>query len=408
MLFRSSGRWWGASLPYLRYAFIIGLITTFSYLIRRGKYAVNKIFDLPQTKWFIMVVLVMLLTWPIAIDQYHHRFFLTIVLKYFLLYYLIVKTIDSPIKFERMIEVFLVGQFYVGWFAYQMGRTGEGRLERIGGADGRDANAAAAVMVVAVPIVINYLITGKKWQKICALPMLVFILNALILINSRGAFIAMIISILYYLFLSLKSPSFPKFSKAKVLSVMALGIIIFVYLTDPIYLNRMASITASEEETTSYTGRERVDFWLVAFDMVRDHPWGLGAWGYQAMSPQYLPVEDLSPVTGTRAVHSMYFEALAEFGYHGLAIFILFLYSNFKFSRKLRNSLKKVKYYQPYSMAVALESGYLAILIAGIFISTLYMEVIYWMAAFSAAYGNIYFKKIKEIESGERKIKVVT
>ena len=59
-----SGRWWGASLPYLRYAFIIGLITTFSYLIRRGKYAVNKIFDLPQTKWFIMVVLVMLLTWP--------------------------------------------------------------------------------------------------------------------------------------------------------------------------------------------------------------------------------------------------------------------------------------------------------------------------------------------------------
>ena len=57
---------------------------------------------------------------------------------------------------------FLIGQFYLGWVAYEVGRSATGRLENLGGADSRDANGTAAVMIVAIPLLINYLIVGKK------------------------------------------------------------------------------------------------------------------------------------------------------------------------------------------------------------------------------------------------------
>jgi hypothetical protein len=47
-------------------------------------------------------------------------------------------------------------------------------------------------------------------------------------------------------------------------------------------------------------------------------------------------------------------------------------------------------------MVIALEASFLAILVAGIFISTLYMEINYWMAAFFATYGSMYFKKMQQ------------
>ncbi len=403
------GRWWGDSIPDMRYAFIVGVITLGSFTVRMRKYADNKIFSVPQTKWLFLFVIIMVATWPIAIDQYHHEFFLTIVVKYVLFYYLIVKCIDTPDKFEKLIGVFLLGQFYLGWYAYQVGRSGEGRLEQLGGSDSQDANAAAAIIVVSIPILINYLITGKKWQKVSSLIALAFILNALILVNSRGAFVALVVSIGYYFLLSFKTPSFPKFKKKNILAVAFAGFALFLFLADPIFLDRMTTITDTEvEEREGYSGRERVDYWMKTFEMLEDYPYGTGAWGYQAVSSIYLPPEAMNSKTGTRAVHSMYFEVLAEYGYHGAIVFLLFILSSFLYLKKLKWSLKKSGMYGPYSMATALEAGYLAVLIAGVFISTLYLEIIYWMAAFSAAYGNIYFKKIKQIESGITETEVVT
>ena len=257
---------------------------------------------------------------------------------------------------------------------------------------------------LAVPIAIHYLITGKKWQKICALPLLAFMFNTIILINSRGAFIALLVSMGYYFFVSLKSPSFPKFNKTKVLSIAFIGAALFLYLTDPIFIDRMTTISSpNTEEIGTYTGRERVDFWFKTFDILRDYPLGTGAMGYDYVSPQYLPQGALSRFSGTRAVHSMYFQVLSEYGYHGLFLFIVFLCANFRYLWKLRKSFRQRKVYEPYNLSIALEAGFLAFLIAGIFLNTFYMEIMCWMAAFFAAYGNIYFKQLKQIDDNVAK-----
>jgi O-antigen ligase len=386
------GRWWGHAIPDLRYAFTVGIIVFISYMIRTKRYSKSKVFDIPQTKWLMLMVLLIVMTFPIAVSQTEHQKFMILIVKYAIFYYLVVKTIDTPIKFERLAWVFMAGQFYLGWLAYEMGRGASGRLEKLGGADSRDANSAAALLISAIPIALHYLIYGKRLQKIMSLIFLVFILNAVILVNSRGAFIGILVALSYYFICIAKSAALPKFDKIKVLSAFLVGGLLFLYLADPIFLDRMKTITLDEETTQGYTGRERIEFWMKSFDMVRDHPWGTGAFGYDYLSSQYLPAEVLNPRTRTRAVHSLYFQALAEYGYHGFFLYMIMLFSAFRFMWKARKYLKEKNMPYPITLGIAFESSLISILISGIFISTLYMEINYWLLAFLGAFGNIYYK----------------
>lgn len=395
------GRWWSQNLPNLRYAFSIGIIIVISFLIQRKRYLGNRIFDVPQSKWLILFGIIIVLTWPIAVDQKEHEDFMVLFIKYILLFILIIKTIDTPQKFEKLIGVFLLGQFYLGWIVHDIGRTVEGRVEEMGTADARDANGLAAVMVVAVPYLIHYLIRGKKWQKLCSLPVIAFVLNALILINSRGAFLGILVSMSYYLLLVLKAPSYPKFNKAQVLVGITVGFLLFMYLADSIFWERMSTIIEQSEVTNRYTGRERIDFWFKTFDMLKDHPFGVGAMGYEKLSPQYLPPESLSSKTHTRAVHSIYFETMASYGYHGFLVFIVFLMSNFRYIWKLKRSLIQSNLYEPYHMVIAIEAAFVGHLISSVFVNRLYSEVLYWSSAFIASYGNIYFKRLNRSKYDE-------
>lgn len=406
-------RWWWDQVPDIRYAFIISIVTMAAYVLRIKEYTGNKVFDAPQTKWFIFFYLIMLGTWPVAVSQVYQEIYLTLVIKYLVLYLLIIKTVDTPKKFERLIGFFLAGQFYLGWIVYEVGRTsGGGRVEGMGTTDARDSNGLAALMVTSVSFLIHYLITGKKWQKCCALPMLVFILNALILVNSRISLIALMVSMAYYLFLSLTTPSFtvmnfsliqvksamPKLSKLTVIAGVVLAVCAFFYLADNLFWVRMETIV---DPTTGATdsGRGRFVYWKATFDMLDDHPFGAGAFGYEFLSPDYLHKEDLSVSSGTRAVHSMYFEVLAEYGYHGFIVFMIFLLSIFRYLKRTRKTLTQNEFYTHYHMNIALESSLVAFLVAGLTQNRLYAEVFYWLAAFIAAHGNICLKEIKKLDN---------
>ncbi len=392
-----SKSWWGKSLPNLRYSFTMGLIILISFAITSKKYSENRIFTAPQCKWLILFGTIIVLTWPVAVDNYQQQFFTTIFLKYIVLYILILKMIDTSQKFEKLIGVFLLGQIYLGWIMYQVGRTSDGRIEKMGTADASEANVVGAILVVAIPLFLHYIIIGKKWQKVLSLAGAAIVLNGLILINSRGSFIAIIASLAYYLFSVYKIPSFPKFRKMQIAAGILAGALLFFYLADPIFWDRMSTI-AEEEDTEVYTGRERVDYWFKTFTILKDYPLGVGAMGYEKLSPLYLPREVLSPITKTRAVHSTFFEAMASFGYHGFAVFIIFLISNFRYSWKLKRSLIRKNMLEPCFMASAVEAAFIAHLVAAIFVNRLYSETLYWCSAFIAVYGNIYFRKLQAAE----------
>ena len=76
-----------------------------------------------------------------------------------------------------------------------------------------------------------------------------------------------------------------------------------MYLTDDSFWERMGTIESDAESNSG--GATRTYFWLKTFDLVEQYPFGVGHFGYQYLSSQFIPSEMLSG--GMRAVHSTCF-----------------------------------------------------------------------------------------------------
>ena len=84
--------------------------------------------------------------WPVM-----HSNRLIAFIKLLIFLFIAYKVIDTPKKFEWMIWIYLVGNFYIGWVAHGIGRTGYGRLEGIGPSDSVASNDCAAAIVTSIP-----------------------------------------------------------------------------------------------------------------------------------------------------------------------------------------------------------------------------------------------------------------
>lgn len=390
-------RWWLSELPNLRYSFIIGISTLIGFILRNKKYSANRLFDIPNFRWLIVFSINVSLVGFIAVWPEAHERIYTTFIKLILFVILLYKLIDTPQKFERMIWAYLIGNFYIGYEAYSTGRSVADRLEGIGPMDSTDSNDIGALLVACIPILIYYFIDGKKiWQKALAAIILAFVLNAIVLVNSRGAFLGLIVSILfqsYYIFFKkLKNTKF----KFKMFAGLLCGILLFLYLTDDTFWSRMSTLNDVNEEVVSESGvvvrgggASRIYFWEKGLDLVQEYPLGVGAWGYQYLSPQFIPKEFLAE--GRRTSHSTWIQALTEYGYTGFILFIGFLVSTFLMMMKLRKYLLSRNEYDLFFQNVAITAGFIGFLVACTFIDRLYAETMYWFPAFMACFANIYY-----------------
>ncbi len=192
--------------------------------------------------------------------------------------------IDTPQKYEKMIWAFLIGCFYLGWVAHSLGRTGYGRLEGVGPSDSQEVNALAAILITPIPILIFYIIEGKKyWQKITSLIFLAYIMDGVILTTSRGAFMGLVVSLLYFsYFIFFKHVKNFKF-KMKMAFGLVLGLILFYHLTDVTFWERMTTLKHVEVGERGLVGAEggahRTPYWFKGLDLVKEYPLGVGGWG---------------------------------------------------------------------------------------------------------------------------------
>jgi len=162
-------RWWFQGLPDLRYSYIAMMSLFAGYIVRSKNYSIKRIFQVPQTKWLISQTILLIALTLIAVDSVNHNILLIRYLKYVIFSLFLLIIVDSKEKLEKIIGVFIVGCCYTGFYGWQVGRTGGGRLERVGPADSPDSNGTAAVVLCAVPLLFYYLLEGKRWQKIASL-----------------------------------------------------------------------------------------------------------------------------------------------------------------------------------------------------------------------------------------------
>jgi O-antigen ligase len=309
-----------------------------------------------------------------------------------ILYLLIIKIVRSKEHFRYMIIFHILGIFDWGWNAFDDPKRKSGRLFGIGGPDSLQDNGTAAHLLAILPFIMSVFFTGKRWEKWLCVVALPFVLNTFILANSRGAFVALLVTGVLSILLT-KGPI-----RQKTILAMLIAGVVFYNLIDNRFIQRQQTIQTYEEDNASI---ERIESWKGALNLIQDYPLGTGGGGYEALSPIYIP-EIVEAHNGElRGVHNTFLAVASEWGIQGFVFFMGFLASTFW-------ELWQIRKAAPHTAAgerirtdsLALTLGLIGVLTAGFFINRLYAEAIYWLTAFTAALRNIQAQvNTEEVES---------
>ena len=101
---------------------------------------------------------------------------------------------------------FLIGAAYIGYYVLEVGRSAYGRVEGVGTVDAPDVNDMAAILASASIFALHYFWRSQNLviKSLCVIGG-ALILNALVLMNSRGAFLGVILGAGFYVWSIFKS-----------------------------------------------------------------------------------------------------------------------------------------------------------------------------------------------------------
>lgn len=383
-------RWWSADIPFSNYSLITVAFLFLTYFLYRNKfeYHLNQLSKLPQFKWIILLMISYSLVYFTAADKAIHLEGLIDYIKIFIIIGFAYKVLDSKEKIESAIYALIVGITYLGYLAYTMGRDEFGRVGRIGMVDAPDVNVATAAMVAALPFLIFYFWKGSTKTRIIMVIMGGVIVNGLVLANSRGAFLGGAVGVIYFVWEMFKSKFKVSFQRLVTVLLVMGGLLSLFLVVDTSFIDRMATLSeVSEGEGGG--GSRRVEYWKIAFDVVEDHPFGVGAFGFEILSPGYVPREYFGIGQSQKAVHSIWFQALTELGYVGFVFFMMLIYTTYRSLKMIKSLCFKNNDIYGYYFTHALLSSYIGVLVAASVINQFRTQIVYWLVLFTACLFNV-------------------
>lgn len=388
-------RWWSYMLPSLSYSLFTVILMIVVYLKDFKRHQENRIFAVPQFKWMYFIALAYVATIFHAALPDANNFATVNFIKLCIIISIAYKLIDTDSKLNGVLAAYMAGAAYVGFLAFQVGRDATGRVENIGTVDSPDSNGIAAAIAPSLVLCIYYFwVSKRKIVKFAVAVAGALVANGIVLINSRGSFLAVILSVAYFLFFLLFSKFQRKSQKSSALGLIFLGLIAAVNVIDESAIQRFYSINQEEMTEEQETGATRMFFWVAAIDMAKDFPFGAGALGFQVHAPNYLPEGMDTGGTRNRSVHSSWFEALTETGYLGLFCLVAMLFSSFKSTKQCKLALFQLHDVDKYFKIVAIEAALLAFIVAMSFMNRFRAEILYWCVLFTACAFNIYVLKV--------------
>lgn len=385
--FNPEARWWSHYLPGFRYSLVVSVILLITFIARHKAYSANKLSSIPQTKWMVLLLSLYFLVIFFPIDPFFHKKAVIGLVKLFIIIFIAYKLIDTVSKLDLALWSYILGATYIAMEAKRVGRNSQGRVEGIGTVDMPEANGTAASIAPTLIILIFYLWQGtSKYIKLAALICAAIIANGVVLINSRGSFVGIVIGSTFFLLHMLFSKV--QLGRQRLIAVLIIlsGLGGVLYVTDDLFWSRMQTI-ASDDERSS--GSHRTHMWMSAIDLASDHPLGVGANGFQALSQEYVDSELFFGGQTSKSVHSSWFQLLSEIGWLGLFVYLCLLGSCFTLFRKVKKHLKEGKAYFYYQV-IALEGALLTYMGAASFIDIARSEIFFWLITFCACAGNIY------------------
>ena len=392
-MFNPENRWWSADIPSMRYSFITALMMLLALAYKYKELSqISPWTRQPVFGWMLAFLLLHFIAFFYALDPDAHSRFTDYFWRLVVVMLVAYKLLNTEKLLNIAIWVYLLGAAYVGYYGHSMGRDNRGRLSGIGMIDtSTDSNLAAAALVPAVVLLLYYAWQGNWKTRALVFICSAFVVNVLVLLNSRGAFLGVLAGCSLFVFFML----FSRIQKARQ-RMAAVGIVIAglsgaLYLTDESFWNRMQTLQADEYGQRGADGRGRMHFWFGTFDMIKDYPLGMGVGGYTTVSAIYLDPTQTNYTIERRVPHSTWFQVLGDFGWLGLFVFVGMLVSALRMSHKTKKYLIKQGRPEIYHKILALECGLIGFLAAATFIDRARAEILFWMLLFLASASNVYY-----------------
>lgn len=325
--------WWSMSLPDLRWSLLSAFITLIACIFHKSPVSRPAWYQFRSIHWLILFSIWVWIQsfWALSMD--YHLFLASLFSKYVLLYVILYLSFTDLDKIRDFFFFHIAGCFYWGILAYQ--NPGYGRLEKIGFGD--LSGSAFASMQISTGLVFAgfaflSLVSFKRWFAFLSLP---FMLNAIVLMATRGAFIGLLGGALASLFFS------PKSKRLIIIGYGILGGILLFYLSNDLFLERMSTIPVGEQQEMEASAASRLDVAAANLRMARDYPMGVGHRGNDVLSPIYMPAEILTSRDGEslRSAHNTIMAILVDHGLIGIGLIMLFHWSIIRSVIRLRNSV---------------------------------------------------------------------
>lgn len=356
---------WGFA-AHFPFAYIVALVTLFSLLISRG----TKILPLtPITLTLLAFVLWMNVTNLFALLPADSWVQWNKVMKIMLMTFVTLMVIRTRQDVQRLIWVIALS---LGFYGVKGGlfTLRSGGTERVWGPEGTfigDNNAIALALIVCIPLM-YYLQQGSanKWVRRGMTAMIVLSALAALGSYSRGALLAISAMGMYFWLKSGK--------KITVGALMVLFAPLFLMFMPERWGERMDSISSYE---TDGSAMGRINAWHMAYNLAKDRFFGGG-----------FEVSDLSlflkyaPTPVVQAAHSIYFQALGEHGFVGLALYLLLGIQTWRAAAWIiRHATPREDLRWAASLASMIQAGMIGFAVGGAFLSLLYFDVPYYLMA---------------------------
>ena len=387
-------RWWGKELPNLRWSLITSIVFLIAYMKKGDRPFLKNTLKFHQTKCLLGLLIVATIATPFAVSKDLSAGNVVDLAKLTVLNFLIAGTVRSRDHFRWVVIVMIFGSFLWGLDAYLKPTRIAGRLYSVGGPDSYTDNAGASHLITILPFLGVYFVTQRHWIKGLCIVAAPFILNTIVLCNSRGAILGVGMALIAGLI----------FSKGKyrflVAGLAVLAGVLSFRLIDRNFMERQITTIDYQEEGSAMG---RIQTWKGALKLIRDHPLGAGGGGFETLSPVYIPEIVEAHEGQTRSVHSTYLLVATDWGIPGFICFMGFISFTVIELHKIR---KKTTNKGIYLDAMALEMSLVGFLTAAVFINRLYAEILYWLVALTISLENIRKREEEGIASSitEREI----
>lgn len=383
-------RWWSAAVPELRWSYIAAIVACVSLWIHRSA----TVDDRPS--WIrspIALPLVLYTAWmwiqsAWAVDSQTHFEGTLLISKYLVIFYLIYRLATDADAMRKILLVHVVGCFFFGWLA--LGIDFSGRLDGIGGPGINNANTLGMHLGTGLVVAGTLLLLGSGWWRWACLLMLPFIVNAVIMTGSRGAFLGIAAGGLAIWYLR------PKIRKGLFYALAAMAALGFLWLAQEEYWERMRTIesaVAQPARVDTSTGI-RLALLEAQWKMARDYPFGAGFRSTATLSPRYLSEEFLTTAAGeepeaaARSSHNTLMSVVVEQGIVGVVVYLWLLIVVLR--EVLRQRRRFINSSVEYATHVTAIGAMLAVVfVAGFFTDYLMAEVQFWCLPLLASLAAI-------------------